>query len=226
MTANIMDKSNRHRNIFIIGPQCTGKTTLVNALQTYFYSEKCTTSGHGSKVIPNVISEVARTVLVNKNFTRDDITTSPVRALELQRHILDAQIEAENSFQRRYAAEHWYISDRSGLDPIVYARVFVGEEASHQLLALPTWIQLEKNMKDGLVVLCESGCDWLHDDGTRLMPKDMSDWKILDLAFQQLLEDRDIQYVVISKDQKDITQRVRTVLNALMKLDRPQSLDP
>ena len=74
-------------NIYIIGAQCTGKSTLVDALEdcykrsTYLKKEQ-----H-----PLVIREVARKVLKEKHFNRSDITTSGSRSLEFQQHILAAQ---------------------------------------------------------------------------------------------------------------------------------------
>jgi nicotinamide riboside kinase len=78
------------RNTYIIGPQCTGKTTLVNALEKVFRHDT-----HGASSAdpqqPLIIREVARTVLKEKGFIREDITTSPTRALQLQQHILDTK---------------------------------------------------------------------------------------------------------------------------------------
>lgn len=81
------------KNIYVIGAQCTGKTTLVNALEEHFKSNNV----DRNMPQPTVIQEVARAVLKEKGFTREDITTSPSRALQLQRHILDAQLHAECS---------------------------------------------------------------------------------------------------------------------------------
>jgi ABC-type branched-subunit amino acid transport system ATPase component len=79
------------RNLYIIGPQSTGKTNLVNALEKTLEldADKVTTQQ------TLVIHEVARTVSKEKGFHRDDITTSPKRAFQLQQHILKAQHNAE-----------------------------------------------------------------------------------------------------------------------------------
>lgn len=160
------DNGTPNQNIYIIGAQCTGKTTLVNALESEFAR---TTQHEGilrfSK--PTIIRELARKVLKEKQFTREDITTSPARALMLQQHILDAQFYAERAVSAPAAPSEWYMCDRSGLDPIVYALLFVGEDAAAELLATDTWKELEKRMKESIVVLCESGCVWLEDDGVR-----------------------------------------------------------
>ena len=188
------------RSIFIIGAQCTGKTTLVNALRRHF--------AETSAQPPAIISKVARTVLKQLDITRDDIVNSAERCLMLQKAILLAQFEAE----RRLAdGGQWYMSDRSALDPVVYAKLFVSETAARALVSLPQWTALEQNMKRGLVFLCESGCNWLVDDGTRLMPKDDDDWARVDAAFRALLEEREIAYVLV---QKDLAVAVRVALIA------------
>jgi len=201
------------KNIFIVGAQCTGKTTVVNALEEYF----CRPENHVSSLShipkPTIIREVARNVLKQDNFTREDITSCPIRALQLQQRILQAQFEAENAASTS-SSSNWYISDRSGLDPIAYARVFVGERAAEELLASTMWGELERRMKTGIVVLCEAGCRWLVDDGTRLMPTDVEDWMIIDTAFRRLLDARGIRYILLSKE-LDISERVALVTDAL-----------
>jgi nicotinamide riboside kinase len=190
-------------NIFVIGAQCTGKTTLVNALESSF-------AAHTPHQPPMVIREVARTVLKEKAFSRDDITSSKARALQLQQHILEAQFHAE----RTASTSAWYICDRSGLDPIAYTRVFVGKEAADEMLACEQWVELERGMKKGIVVLCEAGCSWLVDDGTRLMPTGLEEWMRVDKAFRELLQERDIGYFVIPKDLVNLEERILLVKDA------------
>ncbi|KAK0509824.1 hypothetical protein JMJ35_008218 [Cladonia borealis] len=66
---------------------------------------------------------VARSVFREHHFTADDIVTSKPRALQLQRLIFNAQSKAKQSF-----GQEWYITDRSGLDPLAYAHRYVGDE--------------------------------------------------------------------------------------------------
>jgi nicotinamide riboside kinase len=211
-----MDPNNQYRNIYIIGPQSTGKTTLVNAL------EKAFASGDGlpdssNFTRPAIIREVARTVLKTYNFTRDDITNSPTRALKLQELILKAQLKAEETALSENPLKSWFISDRSGLDPIVYAKLFVGEDAAQQMLSSDNWKALEERMKDGLVILCEADCAWLVDDGTRLMPKDVEDWLRVNSAFHEVLETLAIDKILMPKSILDLQQRVQVVLDAVHK---------
>ena len=82
------------RCLYIIGAQSTGKTTLVNALEETFHRNE-STKAERDVTKPHIIREVARTVLREKHFSRHDIATSPSRALQLQKHILNAQFDAE-----------------------------------------------------------------------------------------------------------------------------------
>jgi hypothetical protein len=75
--------------------------------------------------------EVARTVLKQHNFTADDVTSSPARSLTLQQLILQAQVATERGISEQ---GDWFISDRSGADPIVYARKYVNEDAASDLI--------------------------------------------------------------------------------------------
>ena len=200
-------------NTFIVGAQSTGKTTLVSALgQLYNDAAQASTPG------PIVISEVARNVLKELNIDRDDIANSAEKCLQLQYAILRAQLKAECAAN---LPNVWYISDRSGIDPIVYARLFVGHTASEELLQTPEWLALEHHMQEGLVFLCEAGCPWLVDDGTRLMPKDAGEWHRVDKAFRSLLDTRGIKFHVIPADLTAIEDRVAMVqgLMASTKLD-------
>jgi nicotinamide riboside kinase len=197
------------RNIYVIGAQSTGKTTLVNALKTTFEDD----ASRDPKTCPPqplIISEVARSVLREKRFSRQDLTTSPIRALRLQQYVLKAQYDAEITTDPSNTTA-WYICDRSGIDPIVYARCFAGAEAAAGLLASKPFLELETRMKNGIVFLCEAGSQWLVDDGVRLMPNDMEEWTYVDRTFRGLLEWRGISYFVVPKYMTDLTKRVEYV---------------
>lgn len=193
--------NSRPRNIYIIGAQCTGKTTLLEALKSHYAQDQ-----------PTIIFEVARTVIKNLKFDREDIAASPEQSFMLQKAILLAQYEKEAPFEN--ATTSWFISDRSGIDPIVYARYHVGIEEARKLLALPQWTFLERQMKAGLVVLCEAGAHWLTDDGIRLMPKNQADWIAFGNEFHTLLKERDIRCIVIPKNLIEISDRAAAVVEA------------
>jgi predicted ATPase len=188
------------RNTYVIGAQCTGKTTLVNALECHFKSTNSTP--------PFIIKEVARTVLQKHQFTAADIRDSPERALQLQKLILAAQHEAEIQHKNNE-----FISDRSGLDPVVYARTFVGEGAAREMMESNAWKDIEQNMRSARILVCEPGGAWLRDDGVRLMPIDVDEWNSLHLSFCESLQELDIGFTVVPKEMTDIDERVRLALS-------------
>ena len=195
----------RHRNIYIIGAQSTGKTTLVSALADYFAQSPV--HPNESSIKPKVLKEIARGILKRHGFTATDIVTSKTKAMELQRLILKAQSEAETAL-----GDEWYISDRSGLDALAYTRRYVGEQQEKELREGSNWQSVEKRMRGGLVVVCEAGSDWLIDDGVRLMPIDKEDWMQMHQLFCQLLEEIGIEYVVLPSHINSLTKRVAFVI--------------
>ena len=195
-----------HRNIYIIGAQSTGKTTLVTALADYFENQVNTSQEPISK--PKVLKETARDVLKRHNFTANDIVTSRSKAMELQQLIMKAQAQAELSLD-----EDWYISDRSGLDALAYMRRYVGEKEERELRASVDWQGVEQRMREGLVVLCEAGGEWLIDDGVRLMPKDKEDWVQMHHLFCALLDEIGLKYIVMPTTIQGLESRVAFVMS-------------
>ena len=194
-----------HRNIYIIGAQSTGKTTLVTALADYFEHQDSASANLISK--PKVLKEIARSVLKQHNFTASDIVTSKAKALRLQQLILEAQAQAEASL-----GDSWYISDRSGLDALAYTLRYVGEKEEKEMRKSVDWQDVEQRMKNGLVVLCEAGCEWLVDDGIRLMPKDKEDWIQMHRLFCGLLDEVGLKYVVLPTGVQSVESRVEFVV--------------
>ncbi|KAI1311759.1 AAA domain-containing protein [Xylaria venustula] len=191
-------------NIYIIGSQCTGKTTLVNAISDSL-------KHHPVALVepPGFIKEVARSVLEKHNFTREDIRCSQDRALGLQTLIVEAQADAEKSGLK---AHSWFISDRSAIDPIVYTRKYVSRKAGDTLASSAQWGEMRDRMAKSLVILCEACVDWLTDDGVRLMPLDSAEWLKLDMEFGRVLADAGLQYYVLPSQIMDTSERVQFVL--------------
>ena len=192
-------------NIYIIGAQSTGKTTLVSALSEHFMQQRTYSSEPVSQ--PKIIKEVARGVLLSHHFTAADITNSKPRALQLQRLILQAQSEIE-----RASWPDWYISDRSGLDPLAYAHRYVGDEEARQLRQCEAWKDVEKRLKTGLIIICGTGGDWLMDDGVRLMPESRDDWIEFESVFCSLLDEFGMQYTILPSSIRDLDNRVNFVI--------------
>ncbi|EGR51983.1 uncharacterized protein TRIREDRAFT_2343 [Trichoderma reesei QM6a] len=188
-------------NIYIIGAQCTGKTSLVNALEVSFAKVFETTP-------PTIVREVARSVLKTHGFTASDITSDPARCLQLQSLILEAQ---RNSEREALAKNPWIISDRSGLDPIVYASRHIGDEAVKLLTSSDHWQELRERMSLSLVFVCETVEAWLVSDGVRLMPKDVEDWIAYDTEFCRMLEAEGIEYQMMPRSVETLEDRVAFV---------------
>ncbi|KAF8849896.1 hypothetical protein BDZ45DRAFT_680174 [Acephala macrosclerotiorum] len=192
------------RDIYIVGAQSTGKTTLVKALENHFKG------ANGYRIDrPKIITEVARTVLQQHNFTANDIKSSPARALALQRLILQAQLSAERAVSGQ---GEWFVSDRSGVDPIVYARKYVSKDAESNLIKSTEWLELRERMRKSVVIVCEAGADWLADDGVRLMPESREDWIGFHQLFCSCLEDWGLNYEVLPRDVTNLHERVAFVL--------------
>ncbi|KAM7212711.1 AAA domain containing protein [Rhypophila decipiens] len=197
-------------NIYLVGAQCTGKTTLTNALSAHFEHSLPPESR------PGVIKEVARTVLVKHKFTAEDIVSTPGRCLLLQTLILVAQAQAEGNV---------FIAANAGADPIVYAMAYMSADAAiggggESLLETAAWTELRGRLAQSLIVVCEAGMGWLIDDGVRLMPKNMDEWITFHRLFCQFLDEQSLRYVVLPRQMVDIQKRVDFVLSEWRKRGR------
>lgn len=204
-----------HKNVYIIGPQSTGKTTLVNALETLLLSADRSQQDGLQLPPPAFVREVARDVLRAHQFSRDDIFVGSIRGLELQRRILDAQLAAEDVALSAGSRSVWLISDRSGVDPIVYARVFNGPGAAAELTSSEAWSKLRERMRHGLVFLCGVEPAWLVDDGTRRMPDNEDDWMQVESAFREVLTAQAIDFIDIPRGVHEIGLRIGLIIDAI-----------
>jgi nicotinamide riboside kinase len=187
-------------SIYIVGAQCSGKTTLTMALKERFSSDPS---------FPPIaaLTEAARGVLKRHNFTRNDIREDVERCLELQRLILEAQWTEE----LKILDESMLVSDRSGIDPIVYAARYAQSAGRKSLLDSLAWHELRNRMSRSLVVVCEPVESWLKDDGVRLMPMDLGEWFDIHRSFCAHLEDADIEFCVLSAEKLGLSDRVEFV---------------
>lgn len=119
---NIVKSRKTMLRVFICGAHSTGKTTLVNEV--------------GKELNIHVEAEVARKVIKDLNLRREDFDpkNNPTKFEELQEKILEAQCAAE---RRNLKNGTSYIADR-GIDPLIYALVYLGEESMQRLLNLPS----------------------------------------------------------------------------------------
>lgn len=260
-------------NVYVIGAQSSGKTTLVTALDAHFSSRHHCCSGreqdeekgkerrgdvarlaashsyhhHHQHHRPVIIREVARKLLDERSWTGVTITNLAGSALALQKLIIHAQSWAEHQATAATSpatpsappSPPWYncqphdaampgtqplfISDRSAIDPIVYARQYVGLQESRALMELPEWREMRARMVDAarsLVVLCEPNLSWLVDDGVRLMPQDKEEWLATHGLFLDVLEEAEVPFAILSGEVGNIDDRVGFVLGHLQSLER------
>ncbi|KAH7012522.1 uncharacterized protein B0I36DRAFT_221697, partial [Microdochium trichocladiopsis] len=105
----------------------------------------------------------------------------------------------------------FFIPDRSAIDPIVYARQYIGSQASKDLISREDWELMYKRMACSLIIMCEANVDWPADDGVRLMPSTTEEWLLTQEVFGQMLKEVSLRFVVLPKDLMDIADRVAFV---------------
>lgn len=98
------------KSIYIVGAQCTGKTTLTQAVALRIKTTY-------PELEIEVINEMARSVHEGQNFTREDVREGSKRCMLLKKLILDAQYGREMDVD----VQAGLVSDRSGVDPLAYA---------------------------------------------------------------------------------------------------------
>ncbi|KAK3615705.1 hypothetical protein LTR56_026424 [Elasticomyces elasticus] len=196
-------------NIFIVGPQCTGKTTLVLALENHL-----TSSGVTDEPLA-VIHEIVRDVMSSSGLSAHNFGSCEWH--RLQWLTLQAQCFAEKELDGR-----WFVSDRSGIDPVVYAQLNGHNDGD--LRDTSHWKACRQRMQDGLVILCEAGnMAWLSSDAVRLRYNDSADWEALNGHFSTLLEEEDIRFNVLRKSVVCMKERLdfvvaKLILNGKSKL--------
>lgn len=190
------------RTVYVIGAHCTGKTTLVAAVGSWLQQNM-------PQIAFAQIQETARSVLQSHRFTRDDVRAGGERCLLLQKLILQSQWETE----RRYQGVDLVVSDRSGIDPLVYARMHCGDDAVREMVDSDVWLELRSSMRTGTVIVCEPVEGWLFDDGTRLMPQDHEEWMATHALFCETLRQHQIPYIILAACVTESDKRVEFVLS-------------
>lgn len=191
------------RIIYVIGAHCTGKTTLVEAVGAWLQHNM-------PQISFTNIREIARSTLRSHHFNREDVRAGGERCLRLQKLILQSQSEAEGKCKD----VDLVVSDRSGIDPPVCARLYCGPEAVEEMMRNEAWTELRSSMRGGTVVVCEPVEDWLVDDGTRLMPTDKEEWAMTHRLFCETLRQDQIPYVILAAAVTGLDQRVNFVISA------------
>ncbi|KAI0063599.1 hypothetical protein BV25DRAFT_1854021 [Artomyces pyxidatus] len=183
--------------IYVVGPSSTGKTTLCNALAARL--------GLSSEVY---ITEVARKVMRERGFTRDD-----VGKVEMQRAIMEAQLAYDES-ARIYAGGRGgagvVLSDRSAVDAVVYAELNDDGETgamARTLIASPPFQAALPAYRHSLFVLLQPVAEWLVDDGVRSLE---DGWRCHE-AFRVMLSNLDIPHIELDGTSRWLEERVALV---------------
>jgi len=180
--------------IYVVGPSSTGKTTLCNAL-----AQRMGLKG------PQFVKEVARRVITALGLGRDDIGL-----LDMQKAIMLAHLEQERENEESSA----HLSDRSAVDPIVYA-VFTAanpEDAQcrkQALVNLPEFQRALPRYRNSLFVLLSINKEWVKDDGFRHVGNET---EILAI-FREILSELGIRYREIGSDMDFLLERTAFVMS-------------
>ncbi|KAF8631100.1 hypothetical protein AX17_005145 [Amanita inopinata Kibby_2008] len=180
--------------IYVVGPSSTGKTTLCTAL-----AEILNVSDSA------YVTEVARTVLRDKAYTRED-----VGKLQMQQDIMLAHIQKEYEARQK---SQLILCDRSGIDPVVYAILFsvdekTGQERGDKLIQMHELQFMLPFYRQSLFILLEPVEEWAVDDGVRMIENQKGCFQ----CFQDTLQRLGIEYHVLGKHAKSISARVALVV--------------
>lgn len=181
--------------LYVVGPASTGKTTLCDAVAL---SLKLQSSCY--------ITEVARQIMKRRGFTRED-----VGRIEMQNAIMLTQLEREAEVYERArdTGASLIISDRSSVDPIVYAILTAKDERQAQqkknfLLEHPTFQSTLKRYRKAKFLLLRPVQEWIVDDGVRSLDQHERSFYV----FRAVLAELGIPYHEIREDMKDLSERV------------------
>ena len=180
--------------IYIVGPSSTGKTTLCNALAARLGLSKAV---H--------ITEVARTVMRKHGFTRDD-----VGRLEMQRAIMDAQLEQDMRARRASIVpgeRGIVLSDRSAVDAVVCAALDGADSDSRTLISSPNFQAVLPLYRHSLFILLHPISEWMVDDGVRSLEDGQKCLRI----FRDILAELGIKYLELGESCRWIEERIAIV---------------
>ncbi|PVG01696.1 hypothetical protein CPB86DRAFT_683379, partial [Serendipita vermifera] len=212
--------------IFVIGASSTGKTTICQALARRL-EEKGFCVFH--------IAEVARSVMQNHGFTRDDVATLAMQQTIMQAQILEEKkclVSIENSrFQLKDEPGFpcVLLCDRTAIDPLVYATMKLEPDSVRKMIQDSLFQESlsryrgkpdEPNNGTGkepyttrislrsTIILTGGVKEWIEDDGIRSLydPYEVTSY------FRDVLERLGMEWHEIGENIKDLQERVDWVL--------------
>lgn len=183
--------------IFICGPHSTGKTTLLEDFIQHYHDIE-------------VIAEVARGIIQDFGWKREDFLPedNPENFYKLNEEIIKRQICQDIEYSKNGKG---FIGDRA-LDPLVYVKFYLGEEARGRMLRIEgigEWLQ---RMRSSFVFLLAPHKEIIQDDNTRLVST-IEELQKLYQAFEEELQCHNIPYCKITE--LDRNTRVQTVIREI-----------
>lgn len=147
---------------------------------------------------------------------RTGFSRETVGQLEMQRAIMDAQLEAESKARARAHAsadDHILLSDRSAVDAIVYSIITSATEAEAMerkkiLVNLAQFQQALPWYRQAKFVLLTPVPEWLVDDGVR----SLYDQYHCTEVFRQVLMELGIEFQEMGIEMKKLEDRVETLV--------------
>ena len=198
-------------NIFIIEAHSTGKITLRNALLKGIHHDKNKGIALQDIEQPMTTTEAAEIIMERMGLMANEVFSSKETCERIQNEILEEQA----AYERKIPDDAWINSDRSGLDPIIYALVHVDASAAARMESTEAWDECKASMEKGLMVVCEPVKEWLETNKFRTWLEGMTQWdyaRLLHGTFVDRLEVLGISYVLIPASMRDMKQRIERVL--------------
>ncbi|KAL4246290.1 P-loop containing nucleoside triphosphate hydrolase [Abortiporus biennis] len=190
----------RYQTVFVLGPSSSGKTTLCDALFKDLQLGKSI-----------YIKEVARTVMKTHGFSRSNTGT-----YEMQAAIMLAQIEAEiKVLEHVDEAGHspgkiLLLSDRSAVDPIVYASMPETVDASEIRQRLINDVRFQEVLplyRKSLFIVLQPVKEWVVDDGVRSLE---DPWRYNQIL-ARTLDELGVPFVELGEGIRDLRERLEIV---------------
>lgn len=201
-----MEGGLRMQRLFICGAHSTGKTTLHRRLAERlpkFHAE----------------AELARQVIIDMGLERPDFepVSHPDVFERVQREILRKQADTERKLDE---TQQPYLCDR-GLDPVVYAALYLGSDAEHRLLQEDFVQQSIQRYRESFVFVTAPHERFIDDDGFRLKPN-IADLRRYTDYMVQLFDRLRIRHYVIRDVSVD--DRCNFVIKCIQNSSEPQLL--
>ncbi|KAI0343648.1 hypothetical protein BDW22DRAFT_1356136 [Trametopsis cervina] len=201
LTTGSGPRDQTYSTVFVVGPSSSGKTTLCNAIAAKLHLDP-----------RRHIKEVARDVMRTQGFSRHTVKT-----YEMQHAIMVAQLREEMrvlAMPPDGSTQLQMLSDRSAVDPVVYASTSGTPEAEimrRRLMLEPDFLREVLWYREALFVVLSPVPEWLEDDGIR----SLDDPSSYHTTLCNLLTELNIPFIQIDEEMKDLTERVLFVENHL-----------